>query len=84
MPLITQSDLGSENYNIAYAHTAVRQTMDPKLAGTIQHRWKRKSKNVKPENLWSQLHQRRTPGYEDLLDQGIHGGIFNTANHLEV
>ncbi|KAJ6619203.1 hypothetical protein B0H10DRAFT_2163996 [Mycena sp. CBHHK59/15] len=39
IPLITQSDHGSENYGIANCHTVTRQRLDPLLIGTLQHRW---------------------------------------------
>ncbi|KAH8980140.1 hypothetical protein EDB92DRAFT_1820653 [Lactarius akahatsu] len=38
IPLITQSDPGTENVNVAYAHTALRHQMEPSLDGLIQHR----------------------------------------------
>ncbi|KAF9536051.1 hypothetical protein CPC08DRAFT_652289, partial [Agrocybe pediades] len=62
IPLITQSDPGSENYRIANAHTTLRHELDRSLVGTIQHRWMRHKKNVKPEITWSQLRRNFTPG----------------------
>ncbi|KAG1772923.1 hypothetical protein EV702DRAFT_1245552 [Suillus placidus] len=70
MPLVTQSDLGTENFGIANAHTLLRQWHDPALQGTLQHRWMRTKKNVVPEITWSQLRHRFTPGFENLLDTG--------------
>ncbi|PPQ67538.1 hypothetical protein CVT26_006839 [Gymnopilus dilepis] len=84
MPLITQSDPGSENYGIANAHTALRHMHDPNLVGTIQHRWMREKKNVKPEIAWSQLRRRFTPGYEDLLEKGVTNGWYDTNRPLDV
>ncbi|KAG1780114.1 hypothetical protein EV702DRAFT_1043464 [Suillus placidus] len=55
MPMVTQSDPGSENFGIANAHTMLRQWHDPTLQGTLQHRWMRTKKNVMPEITWSQL-----------------------------
>ncbi|KAJ6573341.1 hypothetical protein B0H10DRAFT_1964050 [Mycena sp. CBHHK59/15] len=43
IPLITQSDLGSENNGIANCHTVTRQRLDPSLNGTLQHRWTSKT-----------------------------------------
>ncbi|KAG2131596.1 uncharacterized protein EDB93DRAFT_1255444 [Suillus bovinus] len=55
MPMVTQSDPGSENFGIANAHTTLRQWHDPALQGTLQHRWMRHKKNVMPEITWSQM-----------------------------
>ncbi|KAG0709187.1 hypothetical protein DFH29DRAFT_978772 [Suillus ampliporus] len=82
MPLITQSDLGSENYGIANAQTLLRQRYDPTLQGTLQHRWMRTKKNVMPEITWSQLRRRFTPGFETLLDEGVIEGWYDSGNTL--
>lgn len=71
MPLTTQSDLGSENWNIAYCHSFLRHHHDLSLEGTIQHRWRRKAKNVKPEIGWRELRTRWSPGFEGKLDWGL-------------
>ena len=84
MPLVSQSDPGSENYGIAKAHTALRQWHDHSLDGTVQHRWMRQKKNVKPEITWSQLCRRFTPGFEDLLELGISNGWYDTNRPLDV
>jgi len=83
MPLITQSDPGSENYGIANGHPALRHWHDPNLTGTIQHRWMRSKKNVKPEITWSQLRRRFTPGFEDLLEIGTTNGWYDTNRPLD-
>jgi hypothetical protein len=80
MPLVTQSDLGSENYGIANGHTMLRQLHDPSLVGTLQHRWRRHKKNVLPEICWSQLRRRWTPGFEDVLDNGVNRGWYDPSN----
>ncbi|KZT61204.1 hypothetical protein CALCODRAFT_412994, partial [Calocera cornea HHB12733] len=80
MPLVTQSDLGKENYGIAKAHTALHHYHDPNLVGTIQHRWMRNRKNIKPEIAWSQLRRRFTPGFEDLLEHGVAQGWYNALD----
>src|SRR6266699_2685619 len=36
-PCVTQSDRGTENFNVAYAHTHIRHMLDPSLSGSIQH-----------------------------------------------
>lgn len=84
MPLVTQSDPGSENYGIANGHTTLRHWHDSNLTGTIQHRWMRAKKNVKPEITWSQLRRRFTPGFEDLLAMGTTNGWYDTNRPLDV
>jgi hypothetical protein len=77
MPLVSQSDLGSENYGIANAQSILRQWHDPALAETVQHRWMCQKKNVKPEITWSQLHHRFTPGFENVLQRGVAKGWYD-------
>ena len=74
---MTQSDPGSENYGIANAHTVLRHWHDPSLSGTIQHRWMRQKKNVMPEIAWSQLCRCFTPGFENILQDGVHEGWYD-------
>ncbi|KAJ7022416.1 hypothetical protein C8F04DRAFT_1138129 [Mycena alexandri] len=84
IPLVTQSDPGSENYGIANCHTVTRQRLDPLLIGTLQHRWmnKLKAMNVKPEVLWSLLHRNFAPGFEDVLEEGIRNNLYNVNDPL--
>ncbi|KAG1883977.1 hypothetical protein F4604DRAFT_1878813 [Suillus subluteus] len=84
MPLITQSDLGSENCGIANAQTLLRQRYDPTLQGTLQHHWMRMKKNVMPEITWSQLRHRFTPGFKTLLDEGVIEGWYDSGNTLHM
>ena len=84
IPLVAQSDPGSENYGVANAHTTLRHMFDPSLQGSRQHRWMRKHQNVKPEIAWSQLRRRFTPGFEDLLDQGLHAGWYDPNDPLDM
>ncbi|KAG2134218.1 hypothetical protein BD769DRAFT_1385810 [Suillus cothurnatus] len=83
MPMVTQSDPGSENFGIANAHTMLRQWHDPMLEGTLQHRWMRTKKNVMPEITWSQLRRRFTPGFETYLDHGVESGWYDFDNTLQ-
>ncbi|CAK5282523.1 unnamed protein product, partial [Mycena citricolor] len=83
MPLVTQSDPGTENTGMANAHTMLRHLHDPSLSGTSQHRWMRTKKNVMPEISWSQLRRRWTPGFEDLLDVGVNEGWYDPKILLE-
>ncbi|OJA09851.1 hypothetical protein AZE42_12783 [Rhizopogon vesiculosus] len=39
IPLITQSDPGSENFAVANAQTMIHHRLDPALDGTLQHHW---------------------------------------------
>ncbi|KAF9441223.1 hypothetical protein P691DRAFT_684652, partial [Macrolepiota fuliginosa MF-IS2] len=55
MPLITQSDPGTENVGLANAHTVLHQLHDPHLLRTLQHHTMRDKKNVMPKIIWSQL-----------------------------
>ncbi|KAG2739204.1 hypothetical protein P692DRAFT_20757479, partial [Suillus brevipes Sb2] len=84
MPMVTQSDPGSENYGIANAHTMLRQWHDPALQGSLQHQWMRTKKNVMPEITWSQMRRRFTPGFETLLDRGVTSGWYDTNNTLQL
>ncbi|KAF4588917.1 hypothetical protein EYR40_010472 [Pleurotus pulmonarius] len=72
IPLITQSDPGSENFGIAKAQTFLRHWHDPTMEGHLCHRWMKEKKNIPPEISWSQLRRRFTPGFENILDKGVH------------
>ncbi|KIJ06201.1 hypothetical protein PAXINDRAFT_92365 [Paxillus involutus ATCC 200175] len=84
IPLVTQSDPGTENFGIANAQTMLRQMHDPGLAGFVQHRWMRKKKNIMPEIAWSQLRRRFSPGFEALLEQGTQSGWYDVDNTLQL
>ncbi|KAJ6486345.1 hypothetical protein DFH09DRAFT_948853 [Mycena vulgaris] len=82
IPLITQSDPGSENYGTANFHMVTRQRLDPTLDGTLQHKWmKEHGSNVKPEIIWSLLRHQWTPGFETILDVGLDAWVkrFNSS-----
>ncbi|EIN10041.1 hypothetical protein PUNSTDRAFT_66483 [Punctularia strigosozonata HHB-11173 SS5] len=82
IPLISQSDPGSENNGIANAHTAIRQHLDPSLAGTLQHRWMRRHNNIKPEIEWSVLRSTWAPGFENLFEHGVNKGWYDPSHSL--
>ncbi|KAI6094391.1 hypothetical protein EDD16DRAFT_1787743 [Pisolithus croceorrhizus] len=84
IPLVTQSNPGSENFGIANAQTMLHQWHDHALEGTLQHRWMRSRKNIKPEIMWSQLHWHFTPGFKTLLDEGVHQGWYDIDNTLQL
>ncbi|KAG1883822.1 hypothetical protein F4604DRAFT_1515040, partial [Suillus subluteus] len=83
VPLITQSDPGSENFSIANAQTMMRHRLDPNLNGTLQHRWMWKHQNIKPEILWSVLRKDFTPGFENILEEGVVKGLYDIHNTLQ-
>jgi hypothetical protein len=72
MPLVSQSNPGTENYGLANS-----------LKGTLQHRWMTRKKNVMPEISWSQLRHHFTPGFEDILDIGVNNGWYDPDVLLE-
>ncbi|KAG9312434.1 hypothetical protein JVU11DRAFT_6818 [Chiua virens] len=84
VPMVTQSDPGTENFGIANAQTMLRQMHDPALQGFVQHRWMRLKKNIMPEIAWSQLRRRFTPGFEEVLEKGIQAGWFDPDNTLQL
>ncbi|KAG2357179.1 hypothetical protein BDR07DRAFT_1298436 [Suillus spraguei] len=83
MPMVTQSDPGSENFSIANAHTMLCQWHDPMLEGTLQHHWMCTKKNVMLEITWSQLWHRFTLGFETYLDHGVESGWYDFGNTLQ-
>jgi hypothetical protein len=83
IPLITQSDPGTENVNVAYAQTALRHHMEPSLDGSIQHRWFRKHGNIKPEIHWSVFRRDWAVGFQAYLDRGVDEGYYDIGDPLE-
>ncbi|TRM57865.1 hypothetical protein BD626DRAFT_411239 [Schizophyllum amplum] len=77
VPLLSQSDPGTENNGVANCHTNIRQALDPTLVGTLQHQWRRNKTNVKPEAFWSFLRRYFTPGFEDVLEYGLVEDLYN-------
>jgi hypothetical protein len=78
--LLTFSDPGSENNGIANAQSTIRQSLDPDLEGTLQHRWMFKKSNIKSEIEWSQVRAAFSPGFEDILQKGLDQGFMNFDN----
>nr|VWP02435.1 N/A [Ganoderma boninense] len=83
IPLVTQSDAGTDNFGIANAHTTIRHRLDPTLADTLQHRWMGKLMNIKPEIAWSLLNRDWKPGFEAILEHGVAEGWYDPNDHLE-
>ncbi|KAI6038016.1 hypothetical protein EDC04DRAFT_2868507 [Pisolithus marmoratus] len=74
IPLVTQSDPGTENFGIANAQSMLCQWHDPELVSMLQHRWMQHKKNITPEIMWSQLWCHFTPGFETILKHGVKEG----------
>ncbi|KAL0960439.1 hypothetical protein HGRIS_005482 [Hohenbuehelia grisea] len=81
--LTTQSDRGKENNGIANCHTCIRHELDPSLAGTLQHKWKYNTHNIKSEAFWSQLRRQWVPGFEEILDHGVNEGFYDINEPVE-
>ncbi|KIK81382.1 hypothetical protein PAXRUDRAFT_156237, partial [Paxillus rubicundulus Ve08.2h10] len=84
IPLVTQSDPGTENFGIANAQTKLWQMHNPALAGFVQHQWMRKKKNIMLEIAWSQLRRCFSPGFEALLEQGMQARWYDVDNTLQL
>ena len=78
--MLTQSDHGTENYNITYAQTSMHQALDPELAGTLQHNFICGHTNIKPERAWGRLWDTWSGGFEAMLNEGIKNQWYNTNN----
>jgi hypothetical protein len=83
IPLITQSDAGTENFGTANCHTTARHRLDPSLVDTLQHRWMRNKTNIKCEANWSIFRRNFAPGFEQLFDEGVNNGLYDVGNPLE-
>ncbi|OAX32928.1 hypothetical protein K503DRAFT_860077 [Rhizopogon vinicolor AM-OR11-026] len=83
VPLITQNNPGFENFAVANAQTMIRHRLDRALDGTLQHRWMRKHRNIKPEIMWSVFRRDFAPGFETILEEGITTGIYDVHNTLQ-
>ena len=81
--MLTQSDHGIENYNIAYAQTSMHQELDPKLVGTVQHNFIHGHTNIKPKRAWERLWDIWSPGFEEMLGHGVTNQLYNTSNLVD-
>ena len=68
IPIITQSDPGTENYGVASAHTVMHHHLDPSLTGTLQHRFALGHNNIFSEIKWSVFCCDFSTGFEDILE----------------
>ena len=83
IPIITQSDPGSENYGVANAHTVIQHCLDPSLANTLQHHFASGHNKILSEIKWSVFHHDFSPGFEDVLEHGMQRGWYNVNDTLE-
>ncbi|KZT33772.1 hypothetical protein SISSUDRAFT_1088133 [Sistotremastrum suecicum HHB10207 ss-3] len=83
MPELTQSDRGSENHGIANAQTDLRHILLPSLGETLQHRWRGKNRNIKPEIFWSRLRRHWVRGFENRLEWGVQRGYYDESQPFE-
>ena len=83
IPVITQSDPGTENYGVANAHTVMRHRLDPSLANTLQHCFAKGHNNIISEIKWSVFRRDFSPGFEDMLELGVQNGWYDVNDTLE-
>jgi hypothetical protein len=83
VPIITQSDPGTENYGVANTHTTIRHRLDPNLVGTLQHRFADGHNNILSEIKWSVFRRDFSPGFEDILELGVNNGWYDANDNLE-
>ncbi|KAG1830416.1 hypothetical protein EV424DRAFT_1343637 [Suillus variegatus] len=83
--LDTIAELGwTKNYGIANAQTLLCQRYDPTLQGTLQHHWMCTKKNVVETDISVALQRLFTPGFENLLDEGVIEGWYDSADTLQM
>ncbi|KAI0080982.1 hypothetical protein K474DRAFT_1704269 [Panus rudis PR-1116 ss-1] len=83
IPVLTQSDHGTENNGIANAQTVLRHRLDPSLRHSLQHKFKGAKRNIKPEIAWRLLRQNWVPGFEEVLEFGTHFGLYDPEDILQ-
>ncbi|KAF8218486.1 hypothetical protein L208DRAFT_1350965, partial [Tricholoma matsutake] len=83
IPVITQSNPGTENYGVANAQTVMRHCLDPNLVDTLQHRFALGHSNIVSEIKWSVFHCDFSPGFEDMLEHGVQSGWYDVNDTLE-
>jgi hypothetical protein len=81
--VITQSDPGTENNGVANVQTLIRHRLDPSLQGTLQHRFAKGHNNILSEIKWSIFRRDFSPGFEDILEEGVQKGWYDVGNVLE-
>ena len=81
--IITQSDPGHENNGVANAQTVIHQTLDPSLAGTMQHCFTKGHNNILSDIKWSVFRRDFSPGFENILEEGVQKGWYDVDNTIE-
>jgi len=61
----------------------MRHRLDPSLANTLQHRFARGHNNILSEIKWSVFRRDFSPGFEDMLEQGVQSGWYDVNDALE-
>ncbi|KAK0467689.1 uncharacterized protein EV420DRAFT_1616585 [Desarmillaria tabescens] len=82
-PVLTQSDMGNENGNLARAHSFLHQWADKDLDNTLQHRWMAEKKNIPSEIVWSVFRAHFSFGYEGIFQFGVEQGWYDPKVPLE-
>jgi hypothetical protein len=57
--------------------------LDPSLEGTLQHRFATKHNNILSEIKWSIFRRDFSPGFEDILESGVHNGWYDIGDIIE-
>jgi len=83
VPIITQSDAGTENYGVANAHTTIQHRLDEGLANTLQHYFLPGHNNIFSEVKWSIFRRDFVPRFEDILQNGVNNGWYDVNDVLE-
>jgi len=83
VPVLTQSDPGHENHGVANSQTTIRHSLDPSLAGTMQHRFANGHNNILSEIKWSVFRRDFSPGFENILEEGVREGWYDVDDILE-
>lgn len=84
MPMLTQSDPGTENFGIANVQSTLCQMLDSSLSGTMQHIRLRKHGNIKPEVFWAGYQKQLATGLEPFISIRLEEGFFNPDTHIEL
>jgi hypothetical protein len=56
---------------VGHVHAPNRHALDPRLAGLIQHHWKRGPRNTEPGLMWRVFYRTWAPGFEALSEEGM-------------
>jgi hypothetical protein len=82
MPLVTQSDPGTENFGIANGHTMLHQWYDPSLQGV--HNTASLDANQEQCHARDRVVATVTSCFESLLDHRVEQDWYDSDNTLQV